>query len=361
MCKKHHFFMLFGLGLLLSMNIAAVAAQEDTQRQIITLSNSAQLTEINVIDLDSSSVGFLVFSPNGTALAVGTDTGLRLYDAVTGDANDYLTRENVNTPFFSPDGRQLATNTFSCSSPGVCRSNIYLVNAETGEEQLSIRADGVVLATILSPDGALLAYASNDTKRVQGDVLIGTSMGPSILHVLQLDSGEERLALNQDWAITALFFSPDGTQLGYTATDWTDTAPKPETATLHIIDLETGQETTVLKTGGATWISPDWTTAFARSEGIGHMTKIETGEHTYLPDFDKIAFSPDSTIAAVEGGELEPSVAILNAGTGDEIARLVNEDADFVYDVAFNHDGTLIAAAYHTSSDEVYIRVWGII
>ena len=94
------------------------------------------------------------YSPDGTRLAVGSNTGIWIYDVHTGEELKLLTTgsETVLSVRFSPDGRILASgNTV----------NVYLWDVETAQRLHTLTGhQHDVNSVAFSPDGQLLASGS---------------------------------------------------------------------------------------------------------------------------------------------------------------------------------------------------------
>ena len=101
--------------------------------------------------LSKGRINGINFSPDGTQIAVGSATGVWIYDVRTGAELNLLTdhTSRIGEVVFSPDGRTLATG---------LNSKILLWNTETGKllKTFKIIEDGVVKTLRMIDDGKTL-------------------------------------------------------------------------------------------------------------------------------------------------------------------------------------------------------------
>ncbi len=133
------------------------------------------------------------YSPNGKLLAVGTRSGIYLYDAQTMTLTRYIdTAERINSLAFSPDGSLLASGPMSMSN-----AEVTLRSIETGEVQRRFQVNTNIVDDIaFSPDGTLIA--ANSANDVQ---IWKVSDGRPI----------KTLKGGQYDTVESVAFSPDGT------------------------------------------------------------------------------------------------------------------------------------------------------
>ncbi len=147
---------------------------------------------IHLLESQSGQILDLTFSPDGEALAVGSQKALWIWELDGGQffRTHNISQQNVRALAYSPDGRILAT---------VSKTEIWL--RDTGDGGVIRRVGGHtlnVLDVAFSPDGSLLASASAD-----GD-----------LHLWRISGDESDLTVEYDltlhhgdW-VHALAFSP---------------------------------------------------------------------------------------------------------------------------------------------------------
>ena len=208
----------------------------------------------------------VVFSPDGTKLAVGSVEGIKLLEVPTG--KHIYTRQHIDigelgfpldvfSVAFSPDGTKLA----SASWDGV-----KLWEVETGQNITTLQGHTrVVSSVVFSPDG--LTFASDSVGGVQvWEAATGrhitTFAGPPNF-------------------VTSIAYSPDGTILATGSAN-----ARNAEHTVKLWDIETGQNLTTLQ---------------------GHTDSVTT-----------IAYSRDSRILA--SGSKDKTVKLWDVSTGEKIS-----------------------------------------
>ena len=105
----------------------------------------------------------VVYSPDGTRLAVASSIGIWLYDATTGAEVALLTghTDGVTSVAFSPNGKTLA------SGGSLGEGAIRLWDVATGQERAILEGYwGIVEIMAFSPDGKTLASASINAQEI---------------------------------------------------------------------------------------------------------------------------------------------------------------------------------------------------
>lgn len=144
-------------------------------------------------------------SPDGKRIAVVADNGnglsdLFLYDALTGKQPLTLSRDsNLADPAWSPDAKTIAVTSYTLGSP-----RLLLVPVDGRASIPLVTPEGEPYRASYSPDGAWLLY----TLRHEGK---------NDLHAIQIGTGttSKDVALTNDGSSWNGVFSPDGRQMAF--------------------------------------------------------------------------------------------------------------------------------------------------
>lgn len=218
------------------------------------------------------------------------------------------------------------------------------------------------IACRFSPDGALVAVPV-------------VNENDAALKLIDAATGDERpLQITVEWDVAALTFSPDGGLLAFI-----DGKPIAEAEVsfghLRLIDVETGQErpTLIKDTVYSLAFSPDGQTLAAVSNGgtTVLLLDVESGQvRGTIDDFTAliaaVAFSPDSRLLAVAGGEfdhypapayeieaVQAELKIFSAAGGKLLLALAGH-RHLITSAAFSPDGHTLA----TGSWDRTVRLW---
>ena len=337
--------------------------------------------------LGKGAINEIVYSPDGTRLAVASSIGIWIYDAETGEELDMFTGhfDSVSSVAFSPDGNTIAS--------GSVDNTIRLYDAHTGETiHILIGHGSDVTSVAFSPDGNTIASASQDgtirlwdtrttthkqTQRLTGHIGAVNSVAFSPDGNTIVSAGPDNISRLWDAhtgrylrtftghtdAVHSVAFSPDGNTIA---------SCSPYENTIRLWDVQTGTEIRTL-TGHKDRVlsvafGPDGNT-FASGSGDGaiHLWNIHKSAHKQTQTLtghtrfaSRVAFSPDrSTIAASQGN----TIHLWDADTGT-LLRTLRRHTSWILSVAFSPDGNTIASGsygrflgrYHYAN----VRLWDV-
>ncbi len=279
------------------------------------------LPEGAVARLGKGSVQKILYSPDGSRLAVQSSIGIWLYDTTTYQEVALLARHTNRYAdvAFSPDGRTLA-------SWGTDRT-VLLWDTETGEQKETLAGHTSAVTSIaFSPDGRTIASGSHDKTVRLWDTKTGEHKGTLTGHT------EDILIVE---------FSPDGTV--FAAVGWDG---------VRLWDAITWEPKGPL-TGWTPKLndmafSPDGKVFVVNQEG--HVTFWSWDTETWEQKQDFIAdtthwiydaaFSPDGTTLA--SGSYDKEVWLWDTETR-EVKKTLTTNTGEVYRVVFSPDGTMLA------------------
>ncbi|MDQ3689913.1 MAG: hypothetical protein M3406_07770 [Chloroflexota bacterium] len=248
----------------------------------------------------------------------------------------------------SPDGALVA---FSRYAPDDGSADLYVAAIDGGDERLLVADAGI---PSWSPDGTRIAYLSLDP-----------FAGGSAIHVIDLDGGDP-IELADDASVPR--WSPDGTRIAFISVDlggFSD--PTTSSSELRVVNAD-GTELETLASASPFADRPDWSpdgkrlvfTAGSDTDGTvdvidldsGNLSTVANGgsamltEPTWSPDGERIAFGiSDSTIFSSEA-----AVGIVPA-TGGEVERIGALDNGFIAGPVWSPDGAWLAFARSGAMD----------
>ncbi len=288
----------------------------------------------------------LVWSPDGSLLAVASSAGIWLYDAP--DAAPRLLEGHtrpVSSLAFSASGERLVS--------GGWDGMVRVWDVETGEELAALPIPmGDINSVAFSPDGSLVAGAGFDYRiwlwAIEDDEIGAISAS------LEGYSG----------SVESLVFSPDGRTLASGGRD--------NTVWLWDVAYENGEINTqkhATLMGHEGWINDmlftqDGETLISGSrDGTIRLWDVEKRQVRQTLESDELvnnlALNADETRLASGHGESKGTdftIHLWDMASGEQVAALEGHDSP-VSQVAFNPDGTQLASA---STDSV-LRFWSLV
>ncbi|MFI9408450.1 nSTAND1 domain-containing NTPase [Nocardia gamkensis] len=239
----------------------------------------------------------VAFSPDGQRVAVGRNTGIELWDAVTAQpSSSSMTGAAVDVKMmaFSPDGQRIVS--------GGLLGTLQLWDVRAGQQISSVLsgAGETVVRVAFRPDGQpIAAVRSNGVIRLR-DATTARQIGPAL-------TGDGN-------GVRDIAFSPDGSRMIFGDAD----------GTLRLRDTTTGEQI------GAPW----------NGDGDGAVVAV--------------SFSPDGK--RVVSADSNHAVRLWDTVTGRPIGTALTGHTDLVADVVFSADGTEVVSGGRDGS----VRIWDV-
>jgi len=284
-----------------------VFARNDKESVCASLAAGQRVTqrpkEVNTIQLRARETvpakyvwAPVVFSPDGTTLAVCEYKDIRLWDVTRSEERAVLKghRETVYGMAFSSDGKRLAA---VGGHGNLERAEAKLWDLHTGRELASMQGHtGRIMGVSFAPDRRTVVTGSDD----------------ATVRLWDATTGKERAVFkgHQD-AVSSVAFAADGLTVASASWD----------GTIRLWDPTTGKERATLE---------------------GHEDEVLA-----------VAFSPDGKLLASAGGDR--TVRLWDVAVAKQLAVLAGHQGT-VYCVAFSPDGSLLASG---SGDET-VKLWDV-
>ncbi|MCA9140677.1 MAG: DUF1583 domain-containing protein [Planctomycetales bacterium] len=250
--------------------------------QLLVVAQRAKLASVtwHSIDIRAEQIKSLANPTNENRIFVAAPDG----DQIKKITDDIGGRGTHGSPEFSPDGRQIAFDTWLGNA---ATAHIYLVNTDGSD----LRDLGSGTMPTFTPDGKQIAFSS-----VQGMML------------MDVDGGNRKLVSRSGWGIQ---MSPLGDSVSFTDYD-------NGNQNLYIVDLKTGEKKPLLE--GA--LTERYSTIYWNCD--------------WSPDGKEICFSADNR----QSGERELAVVSVEGST--ETFDVLATD-DLFANIAWHPDGDRIA------------------
>jgi WD40 repeat protein/serine/threonine protein kinase len=312
-------------------------------RQILTDAAFAPGT-VRVFKGHTDAVNCVAFSPDGkTALSGGWDNALILWDVETGqELHRFEGHESgVYAVAFSPDGKTALSGSGDDTLiwwDVVNRTMIHRFQKEyEGEPDPSLMG---VNAVAFSPDGQTALVGSQDGSLVIWDLEKQTV-------VRQFDTGAADF-------VYAAAFTPDGSAVLASLYD-----------TVHVWDVETGQETLVLRPGSFVYgMSIDKAgrqIALATNDNQVHLFDLRTGSEVnhfvgHVNYVSQVAISPGGYQMISASGD--STLRLWSLTNGAEIRRYEGHSAK-IWSLKLSPDGTQILTTAADGTARIWDRLTG--
>jgi anti-anti-sigma factor len=224
--------------------------------------------------LHDGPVRTVAFSPDSNWLGTGSsDSTARIIQVAKPGVGITLSHPGpVNAVGFSRNSQLMAT---ACGGPG-SDGLAQVFKIATGARLWAVPHEGWVNWVTFSPDGGLVATASDD----------GTA------RVFNAETGEERRRIGHVRRVSHVTFSPDGRWVATASDDRTTRVFSPETGEQrHLIDHDSWVNWVTFSPDGK-WLATAGNDGTARI--FDAFTGIERNQLAYQEEVNMVAFSPDS-------------------------------------------------------------------
>jgi WD40 repeat protein len=305
----------------------------------VKLWDAASGRELRTLNGHTVWVTSVAFSPDGAMLASGgIDHTIKFWDVANGYELRTLAAHvaPVNAVAFSPDGNLLASGSGDWRASDPNEKNLLAAGRSIGDNTVRLWdvASGrmvrtlsghndIVNAVAFSPDGRILASASNDLTIKLWDVAGGRE-----LRTLNGHAG---------W-VQDVVFSPDGKLLASLSFDNTCSTTAP--CHIKLWDVASGGERRTL-TGKFVAFSPDGKMLASVSvDNTVKLSDVASGGELRSFSAQSVAFAPDGKVLALATGA---DIKLWDLASGRAL-RTLSGHTSSVNALAYSPDGKLLAS-----------------
>ncbi|MBN1122971.1 MAG: hypothetical protein JXJ17_17985 [Anaerolineae bacterium] len=297
---------------------ADITPTQVPQREAITIENASQVASTRLDSLDHPTA--LVWSPDGSLLAVLAENGISLFDSDDLTAAPRLIDPGTgggSSIVFTPDGSSIILAGYD--------NTVQVIDVVSGGADTLL--DGINVNTLaINPAGTMLA--------------VGDSVGK--VHLLDFPSGDLVQQLQIGWPIWSVAFSPDGTILNSGGDDgmvWMWDVVNMQLLNKYdyigeVWTIDFSPDGIFFATGSADNSVRLWDVLWA-----GTRREVTFEEHGN--DVLAIDFNPDGTIIA--SGGADGFLYLWDVIIGGSLVRFEAAPGSQVVSVAFSPDGTMLA------------------
>ena len=306
--------------------------------------------------LGKGDINAIEFSPDGAQLAVGTDIGVWLYDAKTGEEIS-LFAGVCESIAFSPDGRFLVNSGgdyFSGLGGSRWENSVELWEIVTGQEVPFPDMPPAAVAVRFSEDGKTLISLRKSRDIISRlDIETGNQTisklgkGPGYVHPEVYALAEDKIAIGMRNGNIALWNTTTGKKLS-TLRENVKKLEVPDEM-VGLIEDENSVFVLAFSPDGTQLASGNRDTTVHLWDITNKTEPITLRRHTNEPT--ELAFSPDGKILA--SGGADKRVQLWDTTTGKSIGTCTGHVSD-IRGLAFSPDGKILASG---SSDGT-IRFW---
>jgi WD40 repeat protein len=232
---------------------ALAVLDSDNQLSLYDLTAASVSDSVVVVATITVDFAYFGFNASGTSLLFSSSTGVALWEIASGNQTSYT----WDMPFdglyavFSPDDRYLALDSYSCS-PGYCRGEMRVIELGSLEAVYTFPYDRAYINAIeFSSDGNLLAFGSSTTGSWTSGFQTGTSFTNGIMHLINLETGEDSLnRTEEDGILGNIFFVQNDSRLIYSSLPFISQSPDWTGAVIHVVDISTGEDALSFRDSG---------------------------------------------------------------------------------------------------------------